>query len=621
MTIEERIESLPSSPGVYLMKDNAGVVLYIGKAKDLRVRVRSYFQRANVGRFAIPFLLSRVADIDYIVTTNEKEALILEDTLLKKYKPRYNIRLKDDKTYVSIKLTVEEDFPRISVTRQIKKDGSRYFGPYASAHKVRETLRFLRHLFPLCTCSATEFRLRVRPCLDYQMGICSAPCVALIPKDVYRELVNEAILFLEGRNQALIKTLKNRMEAVSQALEFEKASRIRDQIKAIEASLEEQRVVSQKDIDRDIFALVKKEDDTVLVQALYVREGRLTWGRDYIFKVQGLPMEEVLSSFITQHYMAGRFIPEEVILPLSIDDKGLLEDWLTDRKGERVRIFCPRRGERLRLLEMAERNAHESLKKRQALVRREEGILEDVKERLRLKKVPRLIEAFDISNIGGRLAVGAMVVFEDGRPNKDRYRRFKIETLEGPDDYGMMEEILSRRYRRAIEVGGLPALILLDGGKGQLNIALKVLEGLGVRDIDVVALAKEKVKGIGQKVSNGERVYLPDVKDPVVLREGSPPDLLLRMIRDEVHRFAIAYHKKLRKKGIGSMLVDIPGVGEKRCKALLSHFGSLERIRGASVEDILKVPGMTRNVAEAVKKALSHQIPCQTREPVPGDRL
>lgn len=602
MGIEEKVEDFPPSPGIYLMRGKAGEVLYVGKAKDLRARVRSYFQKASIGRYTIQFLLSKVADIDYIVTDNEKEALILEDTLLKKYKPRYNIRLKDDKTYVSIKLTVQEDFPRICITRKTPKDGSLYFGPYASAHKARETLRFLRRILPLSTCSLAEFRNRVRPCLDYQMGICSAPCVGLISKEAYRELVDGAIMFLEGRNQALVRELKGKMEMASKDLDFERATLLRDRIRAIEVTLERQKVVSPVAIDQDIFASIQ-EGDEILIQALYVRGGRLTSGKEYVFKRQGgLPLEETLSSFLVQYYSKGVFIPEEIILPIPIEDKIPLEDWLGERKGGRVRLFFPRGGDRYRLLQMAEKNVLEALRRIQGL--RRGTALEDVKERLRLKRVPKVIEAFDISDIGGRLAVGAMVVFEDGRPNKDRYRKFKIETIEGPDDYGMMSEVLSRRYTK--EEWGLPDLILMDGGKGQLNIALKVLEGLGIRDVDVVALAKERPEErAGQRRLKGERVYIPNVKDPIVLEKGSLSDLLLRRVRDEVHRFAIAYHKRLRKMGVRSILLDIPGIGEKRARTLLTHFGSVERIKEASMEELLTITGMTRKVAEKVKETLN----------------
>src|SRR3990167_9297112 len=599
MITRERLKDMPQSPGVYLMKGNKGEVLYIGKAKNIRNRVRSYFQETSDTRHTIKFLASKIHDIEYLVTTNEKEAIILEDTLLKKYKPRYNIRLKDDKTYVSIKLTLQEKFPRILIIRQIKKDGSRYFGPYPSAQKARETVRFVRYIFPLCTCSPSEFKNRVRPCLDYQLGICSAPCVNFISETAYKELVDKTILFLEGRNKELLSELRATMAEASSAQKFEKAGKIRDQIRSIEATLEEQKVVSQKMIDRDIFAYVSS-DESLLIQALFVRDGRLSGARDFFFKNQEFPAEEALSSFLSQYYSGDRslltacrdrFIPDEIIVSLDIEDKEAIEGWLSEKKGRKVRIFLPSKGDRFKLLKMAEANAKEAIKKRQESVEGHQALLEALRKRLHLKQIPKMIEAFDISNIGGKLAVGAMVTFEDAKPNKNRYRLYKIRTLEEPDDYGMMSEVLSRRYREAGRELGLPDLILIDGGKGQLNIALKVISELGIKDIDIAAIAKEHPplspldKGGIKGGIPGEKIYLPNVKDPIILKEGSPPDLFMRKIRDEVHRFAISFHKKLRGK-IKSALDEIPGIGRVKRNTLLKHFGSVEKIREAPIEEL-----------------------------------
>lgn len=624
MITEERLNDLPQSPGVYLMKGGKGEVLYIGKAKNIRSRVRSYFRDTTDTRYMVKFLASKVSDIEYLVTTNEKEALILEDTLLKKYKPRYNIRLKDDKTYVSIKLTLSEKFPRILITRQVKRDGGRsplkpapacfkrgtcgdkYFGPYASAQKARETVRFIRHLFPLCTCSPSEFKNRVRPCLDYQLGICSAPCVNFISETAYKELVDKTILFLEGRNKELLSELKANMSEASHSMSFEKAAKIRDQIKAIEATLEEQKVVSQKKIDQDIFAHIIDEE-TLLIQALFVRDGRLSGARDFFFSGQKLPAAEAISSFIFQYYGGDRFIPDEIILSLNIEDKDVIEDWLTEKKGKpvpagskqgKVRFFFPTKGERFKLLKMAEANAKEAIKRRQETLESKQTLLEELKRRLHLRKTPKTIEAFDISNIGGKMAVGAMVTFEDAKPNKDRYRLYKIKTLEEPDDYGMMSEVLSRRYKEGGREISLPDLILIDGGKGQLNIAVKVMDELEINDIDIAAIAKEHDEEVGEKI------FLPNIKDPISLKEGSSPDLLIRKIRDEAHRFAISYHIKLRGK-IKSALDEIPGIGKAKRNTLLKHFGSVEKIREASMEEIAKLSGITSRLAEAIKKALS----------------
>jgi len=632
MVTRERLKDMPQSPGVYLMKGNKGEVLYIGKAKNIRNRVRSYFRDTTDTRYTVKFLASKVSDIEYLITTNEKEALILEDTLLKKYKPRYNIRLKDDKTYVSIKLTLSEKYPRILITRQIKKEGGRsplkpapacfkrgvcgdkYFGPYASAQKARETVRFIRRLFPLCTCSPSEFRNRIRPCLDYQLGICSAPCVNFISEAAYRELVDKTILFLEGRNKELLSALKANMLTASDSHEFEKAAKLRDQIAAIEATLEEQKVVSGEKIDRDIFAHIVSDGD-LLIQGLFVRDGRLSGARDFFFKSHELPAEEALSSFLAQYYNGDRslltacrdrFIPDEIIISAAIEDKDTIEDWLSEKKGKKVGLFIPAKGDRFKLLKMADANAKESIKRRKEALQGKDALLDELKKRLHLKKTPKVIEAFDISNISGKLAVGAMVTFEDAKPNKGRYRLYKIKTIKEPDDYGMLKEVLFRRYREADKELGLPDLILMDGGKGQLNIALKVLGELGINDIDIAAIAKEKgqgARGRGQK-EQGEKVYCPNVKAPIILKEGSGADLFIRKIRDEVHRFAIRYHKKLRGK-IKSALEEISGVGKKRRDMLLKHFGSLERIKQASVEDIARVQGITISLAEDIKKTLT----------------
>src|SRR3990170_886913 len=491
MVTRERLKDMPQSPGVYLMKGNKGEVLYIGKAKNIRNRVRSYFQETSDTRHTIKFLASKIHDIEYLVTTNEKEAIILEDTLLKKYKPRYNIRLKDDKTYVSIKLTLQEKFPRILIIRQIKKDGSRYFGPYPSAQKARETVRFVRHIFPLCTCSPSEFKNRVRPCLDYQLGICSAPCVNFISETAYKELVDKTTMFLEGRSKELLAELKANMNEASKSFEFEKAAKIRDQIQAIEATLEEQKVVSQKKIDRDIFAHIM-EGDALLIQALFIRDGRLGGARDFFFAGQEFPAEEAISSFLSQYYRGDRFIPDEIILSLGIEDKDAIENWLSEKKGKKVKVLFPAKGNRFKLLKMAEVNAKEAVKRRTEMGEAKQTLLEELQKRLHLRKTPKIIEAFDISNISGKMAVGAMVVFEDAKPNKNKYRLYKIKTLEEPDDYGMMSEVLSRRYKKAIEEINLPNLILVDGGKGQLNIAIKVLDELGIKDVDIAAIAKER---------------------------------------------------------------------------------------------------------------------------------
>ncbi|MBI4948992.1 MAG: excinuclease ABC subunit UvrC [Deltaproteobacteria bacterium] len=608
MEIEDKLKGLPVTPGVYIMRGKDGVALYIGKAKSLRSRVRSYFRETGDGRYAVKFLARMVADIDCIVTTNEKEALLLEDTLIKQHRPKYNISLKDSKTYVSIKITTAEKYPRILVTRQVKKDGSRYFGPYPSARAVRETVKFIRRLFPLCVCSSSVFRNRVRPCLDYQLHLCSAPAVGLVTEEAYKELVDGAIMFLEGRNKELVKALKGRMNEAATSLDFEKAAEFRDRISAIDEMLEEQKVVTHRATDQDVFAFIRS-DDAIIMQTLVVRSGRLVGSQDFFFKDTGLPDDEVLSSFVTQFYRGDKYLPDEVIIPLALEDSEVIGEWLSEKKGRKVALSVPERGDKLKLLKMASSNASEALKRRLESRRAKEDLLDELKARLHLLRPPRRIEAFDISNIGSDKAVGAMVTFKDGAPDKGAYRLFRIKDIEGPDDYAMMEHILSRRYGKKAGDGEKerlpdPDLILVDGGKGQLNIAVKVAEALGI-NAELAALAKDRDEPTGPLdrfiKSKGERVFLPHVKDPVVLKEGSKPDLFLRRIRDEVHRFAISYHRKLRSK-ITSVLDGIPGVGDKRRRELLKRFGDLDGILSANIEELKTIPGITDELALRIKE-------------------
>ncbi|MEK7773619.1 MAG: excinuclease ABC subunit UvrC, partial [Deltaproteobacteria bacterium] len=501
----------------------------------------------------------------------------------------------------------------ILVVRQVKKDGSRYFGPYTSARAVRDTVKFIRGVFPLCVCNEAVFRNRVRPCLDYQMGLCPAPAVGLISEEAYRESVDSAIMFLEGRNRELARLLKGRMEEAAATLDFEKAAGLRDRISAIREMLEEQKVVTHRGVDQDVFFLAR-DGSAAAVQTLFIRQGRLVGGNPYFFEDSGLPDTEVTSSFLAEFYRGERYVPDEAILPFKIEDAGVMEEWLTEKKGRKVSIIAPLRGDKLRLLKMAEANAMEALNKKRETEAGRRGAVEELKRRLRLDKAPVHIEAFDISNIGGTLAVGAMAVFRNGVPDKDSYRLYRIKGLEGPDDYAMMEQVLSRRYGKEARQGaqaaeaGLPDLILMDGGKGQLNIALKVLEALGIKGVETASLAKERGEeeaGPGRIIrAKGERVYRPNVKDPVMLKEGSRPDLLLRRIRDEVHRFAITYHRRLRSKEISSALDTVPGIGGKGKKkqALFERFNDLEGVINASVEDLAKVPGITEKVALEIKK-------------------
>jgi excinuclease ABC subunit C len=607
MDFEKIVENLPDSPGVYLMKDKRAAVIYIGKAKSLRHRVRSYFLPHGDSSYKSQFLLSRVTDIDYLTTDTEKEALILENTLIKRHRPRYNIRLRDDKTYVNLKLEINHPFPRLSIVRRPRRDGSLIFGPYSSAHAVRETLGLINKIFPLRTCTDSMLKNRSRPCLQYQIKRCLAPCMGWVDKQTYRELVKEVILFLEGKSRELIQLLKEKMKKASESLKFEEAAQIRDQLQSIETTLERQKVVSVKGRDQDIFAYFR-QGRLMEVQALFVRQGQLIGSSSYHFSDPKLTEQEVFSSFIKQFYHQERFIPGEIILLLEIDDSRPLRELLQERRRGKVRIIVPQRGERLKILEMARQNAEFAWKSSQAYEQGVEKSLEELDSRLGLRKLPTRIECFDISNISGSQAVGSMVVFEGGTPRKDHYRHYRIKEIEQADDYGMMKEALSRRYRE-VEKTELPDMLIVDGGKGQLNTALSVLRELKVGGLDVIGLAKKAKDELrvpahlrGSLMSKGEeKIYLPNKKNPIILPKNSPALLLLQRIRDETHRFAVTYHRKLRdQKRLRSSLEDIPGVGEARKRQLLRHFGSLKKIKQASLRDLEQAPGVKKELARNI---------------------
>jgi excinuclease ABC subunit C len=600
MNLEDQIQSLPTSPGVYLMKDQAGTVLYIGKAKNLRSRVRTYFGKSGDARLSLRFLMPKVRQVETILTDTEKEALILENTLIKKHKPRHNIDLKDDKTYFSLKFNLQDNFPKLNLVRKIKRDGARYFGPYASSAAVKETLRVLRHLFPLRTCNDANFRNRSRPCLNYQIRKCLGPCCGLVSPEKYADLVQEVILFLEGKNSQLINLLQGRMTEASENLNFEEAARLRDQIGAIEQTLEKQKTVSQTPNDQDVFAFHRRGNSWEF-QVLFFRRGILVGNKAFHFPRLNLPEEEALSAFLRQYYAEEPSIPHEVLLPLPIEDEGLLAEWLSEKKGVGVQVHAPQRGEKKNLVEMAEKNAENSFQKRVGEIETLDLILQELKEKLRLKNLPRRVECFDISNLFGTLAVGSMVSFLDGRPDPSHYRHFKVHAPSFPDDYAMMYEVLKRRYSKLEPGGEKPDLLIVDGGKGQLNVALAVLAELGLQEIPAIGLAKDKgpsLKKVSEKTA--DKIYLPNVKDPVLLGHSASLRYLQRM-RDEAHRFAIRYHKKLRgKRGLQTLLDEIPGIGQIKKKALLKEFGSLQKIQEASADRFSQVEPITRKDAQAV---------------------
>jgi excinuclease ABC subunit C len=612
--LDERLDALPARPGVYLLKDRQGKVIYVGKARSLRARVRTYF-RGGDERLQVAFLMQRVTDVEVLVTTSEKEALILENNLIKQYKPRYNIRLKDDKTYVSVKVTVQDAWPRVLVTRKIVKDGSRYFGPYHSALSVRETLDTLRKVIPLRTCADAVFRNRARPCLEYQIKRCLAPCCLPVDRAEYDRHLREAMLLLAGKPVELIAQLRADMLAAAEAERFEDAARLRDRLRAIEKTQERQQAVAHGGGDQDIFG-VYREGGFIEAQVLFVRQGKLTGNQAYRLDDVDLPDEELVRALVTQFYQGDRYVPDEVILPVELEDQAVRAEYLGERKGRRVEILRPQRGDRVRLLEMARENAEQSFRERQDGEHQYEQISGELHRKLHLRGAPKRIECVDISTFQGGMAVGSLVAFDQGQPDKDGYRRFRIKQVAGQDDFAMMFEVLRRRFTRAQREGAYPDLLVVDGGVGQLNVALTVLRELGIDQVDAVGLAKMRVVRAARETTierSDERVFLPGRVNPVVLRRNSHALFLLQRLRDEAHRFAITYHRTLRgRERLRSVLDAIPGVGAERRRRLLRAFGSVKRMREAGVDELAAVSGIGTALAGTIHAALA-------RLPAPAD--
>lgn len=601
----EMTNQFPSAPGVYIMKGGGGTVLYVGKARDLKKRVRSYCSKSRDSRYHIRFLMDRVTDIEFIVTDTEKEALILENTLIKKYRPRYNFSLRDDKTYFSLRMDMAEEFPRLTIVRKVPRDGARYFGPYSSASSAREVLKQLHKLFPLRRYPLETCRQRRRPCLFYQIKQCSAPCHGLISREDYAALAEGAALFLEGKNRDLLKTLRQRMAQAAAAEHYEEAARFRDLIGAIEVTLERQKMVTRGG-DSDVLGFYR-EGSRLEITLLFIRGGNLIGSRSYSLQWE-MDDAEGVASFMSEYYNRDVFIPEEVLVPLPLAEPEAFVELLSEKRGKRVAVTHPRRGAKADLVNLAVKNATTAAMEKQKAAAGSEEVLQELKERLHLGKIPRRIECYDISNMQGRLAVGSGVAFTDGKADKARYRHYRIRTIDQADDFGMMHEVLSRRFRKDATSRDIPDLIIVDGGLGQLNILTRVLRELQVESVEAAALAKSRVEkemSSDEIMRSDERVFLPGRKNPVVLRQNSAPLLLLARIRDEAHRFAITYHKKLRgKAALTSRLEEVPGVGAARKKALLRHFGSLQRLQEASLEEISAVKGMTGKVAEEVWRFL-----------------
>jgi excinuclease ABC subunit C len=584
-----KIKNAPRVSGVYLMKDKGGGVLYVGKSKDLKSRINAYFSGTD-SRFMIPFLVSRIHDIDFIVTETEKESLILENHLIKKYRPKYNVDFRDDKAYFNIRIDGKAVFPKFQLVRKPQKDGAFYFGPYPSSAAAKETLRFLQPIFPLRTCSDNELRSRKRPCVEYQIKRCCAPCVGLIDGEVYLKLVMESVSFLEGKEKKLVRQLKVKMEAAAETLKFEEAATLRDRIGAVLKTIEKQVIASHIAKDQDIWG-IHEEGGRTQVCVLHVRGGKLLGKRSFSLDTVPVPPDEMISSLIKQYYDDKSYVPGWILVPIKPEDQAVIEEWLREKRGGGVKLYQPRRGSQLELLNMAERNAAQALRSDLSAKSDLSDNLAVLKEVFHLAKLPRTMACFDISHLSGSHPVASMVMFLDGKPWKKGYRHFKIRTVAGIDDYAMMYEVLKRRYAKD---DPHPDLLVVDGGKGQLGVALSVLKDLGIRDHDVVGIAKERNDFSPRGIFKEEdRFYLPGRKDPVYLTRKPRALNIMQHLRDEAHRFAITFFRRTkRKEDFHSLLDDIPGVGKKRKMVLLTAFGDLEKVKSATVESISQVDGI-----------------------------
>lgn len=606
MEMKQSIASFPTQPGVYLMKDDAGNILYVGKARNLRQRVRSYFGNTD-GRPQIRFLMSKVTDISFMVTDTEKEALLLENILIKQHQPRYNLNLKDDKTYFSLRIDPTERFPRFTVVRKISRDGARYFGPYASAAAARDLLRQLQRMFPLRHYPLKVCMNRTRPCLYHQIGQCGAPCHNLITEQDYATLVSGAIMFMEGKSRDLISGFRQRMKLAAAAMQYEEAAKWRDLIKAIDTSLERQKIVKSSG-DSDVLGIAVK-DGHLAVVIMFIRGGSVS-GSTTMFGKAAMDEADTISAIVRRHYFEDQFIPDELLLPTQPEDSTLLAGWLSEQKGKKVRILSPQKGDKLDLVRLAERNALAALQEKLARNEAADQTLAKLQEKLALPALPRRIECYDISNIQGRYAVGSGVTFTDGAADKAAYRRYRIKHIEGQDDFAMLKEVFSRRFSdQRINDWGLPDLVVVDGGKGQLNSTLAALDELGLGGrFPVVSLAKSRVqdRGKSSKVERSEeRVFLPGRSNPLRLRQDGAVIRLLAAIRDEAHRFAITYHRNLRERSLlQTALQDLPGIGAGRARLLLQHFGSVEGVGKATLEELMAVNGIGAELAKSIKQHL-----------------
>ncbi len=598
--LPQRIAALPKSPGVYLFKDARGEILYIGKAKSLRDRVRSYFRPGGDGRVQVPFIEERVHDFEVIVTRSDKEAFLLENNLIKKSKPRFNIRLKDDKSYLHLKIDRRHSFPGIFPVRRPRKDGSLYFGPYSSARAIRTTLRTLRSVFPLRDCTDHEFANRSRPCLKYQIKMCSAPCVDYISKEEYDRSLQGAIRVLQGDAGDLLELLTQEMDKASQGLEYERAAVLRDRIAFLRNSTETQAVEMDALVDRDVVGMDRRGARVELVVLLF-RDGKLLSASPFSFETE-LPDDEALSMFLSQYYHPGRPVPAEVLLPGDAYGSETLEEMLRERRKAAVRIRVPRSGDARRSVEMACRNARLSAEASEEQQSLNERILEQVQQLVGLSVVPRVVECIDVSHSQGSETVASLVRFEAGEPVKSGYRRYRIRSVHGPDDYGAMREVVRRRFSKPDPRQSDPDLFLVDGGRGQVSSAQAVLDELG-HPQHIAGIVKPPRRGRGLLLRPGEeeRLFLPGISEPVVLANESEASYFLQRVRDEAHRFAIGYHRRLRSQASNrGVLHGVEGLGQSRARTLLRHFGGLRELKAASQEQLCRVPGIGPTLAQRV---------------------
>ncbi len=597
----QQLESLPARPGVYLFKDGQGNVIYVGKAANLRSRVRSYFNPSSSASPRTRRLVTKIRDFEFLITGSEQEALILESNLIKRYLPRYNAHLKDNKSFPYLKVDVNEDWPRVQITRRVDQDGARYFGPFASAGSIRRTLKLIKRLFPFRNCSRSIDGGENRPCLNYYIHRCLGPCAGAVDKREYREVIDQVMLFLQGRQELVLAELNARMKDAARRMKYERAAQLRDQVRAIEDVIEGQRIALAVQGDQDAIALAQ-DGAQAHVEVFFVRNDKLI-GRDH-FAMEGIHDQspgEILTGFVKQYYLSASYIPRQILLQHPVDDEAVLAQWLSRQRGGSVRLRVPRRGPKKRLIETVAENAVRSFEMARAREMRAETTkvgLQELRDRLCLPGLPLRIECYDVSNIQGKSATGSMVVLEKGLPRPAHYRRFRIKTVAGADDCAMISETLRRRFGSATRPGGtwgvMPDLVLVDGGRGQLNAAVEVMRRLGLDSIPVASLAK-----------GNEEVFVFGQPDQICMEKDSAALHVLQRARDEAHRFAVGYHRKLRgKEAVASTMNGITGIGPKRKKALLARFGSVEAIRRASTDELATTEGITPALAQRVKQYL-----------------